>query len=56
MKDMSMNEKARNLQKLPGGLLNQTTTEGHACKLKFFPQSSFPHGDSQICTMSDKNT
>ena len=56
MKDISMNEKARNFRKLPGGPLNPTMTEGHVCKLKFFSQSSFPHGDSHICTMSDKNT
>jgi hypothetical protein len=55
MKDISMNEKARNFRKLPGGLLNPTMTVGHVCKLNFFSQSSVPQGDSHIRTMSDKN-
>ena len=56
MKDISMKEKARNFLKLPGGLLKPNMTEGHVCKLKVFPQYSFPHGGSHIRTMSDKNT
>jgi hypothetical protein len=38
MKDtsISMNDKARNFRKIPGGLLNPNMTEGHVCKLNFF--------------------